>query len=126
MSNLDIVNITVSDAPKLVVLVDELNNPEGSNATISCSLGSGNLDGLTYEWFKNKSKLQNLQNKIKIETASENYHSLLRVLHLTPEDEGLYSCVARNRFGQDKISTKLNVNGELVYLETRKDMIGKI
>lgn len=112
MSNLDIVNITVSDAPKLVVLVDELNNPEGSNATISCSLGSGKLDGLSYDWFKNKERLYNDNYKIKIDTAVEKYQSVLRVLNLTSQDEGLYSCLAKNRFGQDKISTKLNVNGK--------------
>lgn len=111
ISNQDVVNITVSDAPKLVVLVDELNNPEETNATISCSLGSGKLQGLTYEWYRNKERLQSVPNKIIIDTARENYQSVLRILNLSSVDGGLYSCIAKNRFGQDKISTRLNVNG---------------
>lgn len=105
------VNITVSDAPKLVGLLDELNNPEGTNATITCSLGSGDLRGLTYEWFKDKDRLASETNKIRVDIPAENYQSVLRIFDLKQTDSALYTCIAKNRFGQDKISTKLNVKG---------------
>lgn len=108
------VNITVSDAPKLVGLLDELNNPEGTNATITCSIGSGNLHGLSYEWFKNDERLiDGGRGKVRIDTAPDNYISVLRLFNLEANDAGSYTCVAKNRFGQDKISTRLNVKGEL-------------
>lgn len=109
--NKDIVNITVSDAPKLIALVDELNNPEGTDTSIICSTGSGHLPSLSYEWFKDKHRLSASHGKIRIDSPPDNYHSVLRIFDLTQEDSGNYICIARNRFGQDKISTKLNVKG---------------
>lgn len=113
--NEDSVNITVSDAPKLIGLLDELNSPEGTNATITCSLGSGQLQGITYEWVKNKGdRVLPVPNKIKIDII-DNYQSMLRIIDLKLEDAALYTCIAKNRFGQDKISTKLNVQGKSLF-----------
>lgn len=109
---INIVNITVSNEPKLVELVEELNNPEDSNATITCSVGSGELQSLTYDWYKDEEKLSPRANKVRIDIPVDNYQSTLRIFNLKPSDAGLYSCIARNRFGQGKISTRLNVNGE--------------
>ena len=93
-------------------LLDELNIPEDTNATITCSIGSGDLRGLSYEWYKDKARLStgSLPN-VRIDIPIENYQSVLRVFNLKPSDGALYTCVAKNRFGQDKISTKLNVKG---------------
>lgn len=96
-------------------LVEELNNPEDTNATITCSVGSGELQGLTYDWFKDDQPLLTIPNKIRIDIPSDNYQSVLRVFFLKPSDSGLYSCVAKNRYGESKISTKLNVNGWYLY-----------
>lgn len=104
----------MSDAPKLVSLVEELNNPEDTNATITCSVGSGDLRSLSFEWFKDKERIYGGANKIRIDIPPDNYQSALRIFDLKPADSAVYSCVAKNRFGQDKISTKLNVKGELV------------
>lgn len=105
----------MSDAPKLVGVVDELNNPEDTNATITCSVGSGDLQGLSYEWYKDKERINGSQtNKIRVEIPSDNYQSVLRIFNLKSTDSALYTCIARNRFGQDKISTKLNVKGKQV------------
>ncbi|RYE93324.1 MAG: hypothetical protein EOO77_45640, partial [Oxalobacteraceae bacterium] len=71
------------------------------------------MQGLAYEWYKDDERLlegnSRTARKIRIEAPSDNYMSTLRVFNLEPSDAGLYSCVAKNRFGQDKISTKLNV-----------------
>lgn len=107
------VNITVSEAPKLVGILEELNIPEDSNATITCSLGSGKLEGLTYQWFKDKERLNVAENnKIRIEVPVDNYQSVLRIFDAKPTDSALYTCQASNRHGQDRITTKLNVRGE--------------
>lgn len=92
--------------------MDELNSPEATNATITCSLGSGQLDGLTYEWLKANERIRPVANKIKIDEVADGYQSMLRLINLKPEDAATYTCIAKNRFGQDKISTKLNVQGE--------------
>lgn len=106
------VNITVSDAPKLVGILEELNIPEESNATITCSLGSGKLEGLTYQWYKDKERLFASPSKVRIDAPIDNYQSVLRIVDLKPGDSALYTCLADNRYGQDKITTKLNVRGE--------------
>lgn len=93
-------------------LLDELNNPEDTNATITCSLGSGEMQSLSYEWFKDKERLYGNTDKFRIDVPSDNYQSVLRVFNLKPSDSALYTCIAKNRFGQDKISTKLNVQGK--------------
>lgn len=111
-----LVNITVSNAPKIVDPVERLNHPEGTNATFTCSIGSGDLTGLIYEWRKDDSVIgTGNTKKIRIMTSPENYQSVLRVLDLKPTDSGVYSCLARNKFGQDKVSTKLFVKGKQIY-----------
>lgn len=94
--------------------VERLNHPEGTNATFTCSIGSGDLSGLIYEWRKDDIILSPVgnQRKLRIMTMPENYQSVLRVIDLKPTDSGVYSCLAKNRFGQDKVSTKLTVKGK--------------
>lgn len=108
---LTLVNITVSKAPKLVNQVDRLNHPEGTNASLVCSIGSGEIEGLTFEWLRDDKKISP-SSKMRISVLPDNFNSILRVIDLKPEDSGLYSCVARNSYGQDKITTKLFVKGE--------------
>jgi hypothetical protein len=105
------VNITASQSPSLVDPVERLNHAEGTNATLTCSVGSGDLNGLTFEWFKDERKLAP-SSKYKIVVLPDNVNSILRVIDLKPDDSAVYSCVARNRFGQDRISTRLTVKGE--------------
>ena len=92
--------------------VERINHPEGTNAIFTCSIGSGELDGLTFEWFKDERKIISSSQKIRIATAPENYNSILRVIDLKQNDSGVYTCVARNPHGQDKISTNLIVKGK--------------
>lgn len=74
-------------------------------------MGSGDLNGLTFEWFKNEWRIV-ASDRHRILNAPENFNSILRVIDLKPDDSGLYSCIAKNAFGQDKISTKLLVKGK--------------
>lgn len=106
----------MSQAPKIVDLVDRLNHPEGTNASFTCSIGSGDLTDLIYEWRRDDKILSgsaSADHRIRIITAPDNFQSVLRVMDLRPADAGVYSCLARNKFGQDKINTRLNVKGEL-------------
>lgn len=108
---MSLVNITVSQAPKLLDQFERINHPESTNATLTCSLGSGDLEGLTLEWFKDDRKISPSP-KYKIVILPDNVISNLRVINLKPEDSAVYSCVAKNAFGQDRISTRLNVKGK--------------
>lgn len=107
--------ITVSGVPKIIGLVERFNHSETANATFFCSIDSGDLNGLLFEWRKDEVILNPSKDssKFRISTAPENSHSVLRVLNLTTKDAGTYSCLAKNRFGQDRVSTKLSVKGEL-------------
>lgn len=105
------VNITVSKSPKIVGFVDRLNHPEGTNATFTCSIGSGDLNGLTFEWSKDGQKIVPTS-KLRISVASENFNSILRVIDLKSNDSGTYSCSAQNQYGQDRINTRLFVKGK--------------
>lgn len=113
LSNNYSVNITVSKAPKIVDPVERLNHPEETNATFTCSIGSGDLNGLVYEWKKDDITVNQATNprKLKITTLPENYQSILRVIDLEPSDAGTYTCIARNKYGQDRVSTRLFVKG---------------
>lgn len=105
----------MSQAPKIVDLVDRINHPEGTNATFTCSVGSGDLNGLTYEWKKDGVALVVSgagSKKVRVMTVPENFQSTLRVTDLRPSDEGVYSCLARNNYGQDQINIRLNVKGK--------------
>jgi hypothetical protein len=107
----DPVNITASKAPKILDRAEILNYSEGTNGTLVCSIGSGELEDLTYEWLKDDKRIVSSQ-RYRISIAPENFNSILRVLDLRPDDSGTYSCVARNAFGKDKIAIKLSVKGE--------------
>lgn len=106
-------DITVSRAPRIVNAVDKLNHPEDTNATFTCSIGSGDLNGLVYEWRKDDQVITAKTNpgKLRIAVLPENYQSILRVIDLKPSDAGVYSCLAKNQYGQDRISTRLAVKG---------------
>lgn len=95
-------------------LVEKASHPEGTNATLTCSIGSGDLSSLVYEWRKNDSpiNLDSNPRKWRLTILPENYQSILRIIDLVPDDAGVYSCIARNKFGQDRTSTKIDVKGE--------------
>jgi len=93
--------------------VDRLNHPEGTSATFTCSIGSGELSDLKFEWFKDDQKIVSSNAKYKITILPENYNSILRIADLKPQDSATYSCLAKNPYGQDKISTQLFVKGKI-------------
>lgn len=107
-------NLTVTKAPKIVNLVDQFNQLEDTNATLTCSVGSGELEGLSYEWYKDDRKItpSSGSSKMRITVLPDNFQSILRVFNLKSIDSGTYSCIAKNSYGQDRTSTKLNVKGE--------------
>lgn len=53
--------------------------------------------------------------RVKVELLPNKEHSTLKIVNLTEADAARYSCVARNSFGVDKISTRLRVKGKFVF-----------
>lgn len=107
-------NITVSKAPKIVNAIDALNYPEDSNATITCTIASGELESLNFEWIRGDSQRISVNSRdprFKVSVWPDNFQSILRIFNLRKEDEGYYTCQAKNRFGVDKLVTKLTVKG---------------
>lgn len=99
--------------PKLLPILKDQSFQEGSTATLQCTVTSGNTKGLIYEWFIDSTFVSNLpENKIKIITDSNNEDSRLKIFNVSQTDVGTYTCVAKNGFGQDKVSTKLGVIGK--------------
>lgn len=113
-------------APKLTSATsDKISLGEGANATFTCTVASGDLAGLSYEWLRDdktrighnqqqqqhQQQYPNKQNKYRLSIGSDNFQSALRVIGLDQSDSGSYSCIARNQFGQDKVTTWLSVKG---------------
>lgn len=82
---------------------------------------AGELESSTLEWFKDDMRIPALA-KYKITAIPDNGVSILRVADLEMEDSGDYSCIAKNPFGQDRISIKLSVKGESVFGRKRSDI----
>lgn len=70
---------------------------------------------MSYEWRKDDLIVggdSSANKKIRIVTAPDNFQSTLRVIDLKPSDAGVYSCLAKNKHGQDRVYTQLNVKGK--------------
>jgi hypothetical protein len=96
-------------APKLLFLVNNINQTEGTKSQIFCAVQSGSPP-LFFQWFKNDRILvPNPESNFRIDTSQENSNLIIAKLHRS--DSGNYSCLVRNTFGSDSQSVLLNVRG---------------
>lgn len=113
--NITIIVCQQEGGPKLGTTFRDVVKEEGAYATLSCSIGAGNKDSLIFEWYKNNNLIDYEQNgRIRNIVDSDLEESKLKLSNLTRDDEGTYTCVARNKFGSDKILIKLKIKGEFL------------
>lgn len=107
-------------APKLVDIAREFTHLEGANVTLVCSLSSGDIESLSFDWLKDDSLItsttasgdsSSINNRLKIDVLPNKEHSTLKITDLNESDGARYACIARNLHGSDKVSTKLRVKG---------------
>lgn len=108
--------LSQSAAPKLIQLHREHVFDESQTASIVCSLISGDTESLSYEWLKNDVALKLNPSKVKVTLDSNNEDSRIKIFNVSEVDAGVYSCIAKNKFGKDRVSTSLNVRGSLARL----------
>lgn len=66
-----------------------------------------------FQWDKNNRILESAKNNVKIENG-ENF-SLLILKNISIENDGNYTCTAKNRYGSSKHSAYLNVKGKIFF-----------
>lgn len=107
--------------PKLVDIKSDFTHLEGSNITIVCSISSGNTENLSFDWLKDDIVLNGHENsllqssRLRIDVLPNKEHSTLKILNLNEDDAAKYTCLAKNQFGQDKVTTRIKVKGEIGY-----------
>lgn len=95
------------EKPKLVDLPKKIEQLMDKSYALTCILSFGEQP-IHFEWFKNNQPLR------KNERFSIDHHEMLSSVSLRKlqqNDSGIYSCVAKNQFGTDSISTQLLVLG---------------
>ncbi|VIO88235.1 Uncharacterized protein BM_BM11652 [Brugia malayi] len=93
--------LQVTAPPKILTFIDELKVIEGQGQTIRCEISGTPMPKV--EWLKNGQSFN-----ASIAQSSSNLH----YLHLSEaqmSDAGRYTCVARNRAGEHRMTTELDV-----------------
>lgn len=89
----------------------------GDTAVVSCVVRKGGAEPFHLEWSKDGRPVDQMTRL----SASNHFHSIstLTIRDITPEDNGNYTCVARNADGTDESSAVLKISG--IY-ESRQDV----
>ncbi|XP_054710805.1 cell adhesion molecule Dscam2-like [Uloborus diversus] len=104
------VKLTVFEYPVVDRIVDHVTIERGHTAQLSC-IASGDPP-LTYIWMRNKVSLAEQPDLLERVSFSElpsqeHVQFTLSISNTKIEDEGIYTCVARNDFGSDKKEVRL-------------------
>lgn len=104
--------------PKFVPVVAQVDKLEESNVTLICIVESGDLSDINYRWYKDGKQIfssnpnNDVKYKIEKSLGSSEYVSL-KIFKLSANDSGSYTCDAKNKYGTDTKTTKLNVKRKL-------------
>lgn len=107
-----------AEAPRFTVPLSNVDDlREGDNAHLEARLTPTDDQDLTVEWFKNNMPLMS---GTRIRTINDFGFVVLEMSPVYPEDSGVYSCRARNRFGEAVTSCTLKCQGKRsIILETQ-------
>ena len=84
---------------------------EGTFQVFTCSINSGSLP-VSFAFLLNGKPIAAESSDVKIDTLNAKF-SLLTLQNIRRSDGGVYSCVAKNRFGSDSATWTLTVNGNV-------------
>ena len=96
-------------APKLGDIIRQKNLTIGSHFQVYCAVEKGSLP-VFFEWFKNSNSLKpspDVNYKIEFTKIS----STLIIENVEINDQGNYTCIAKNPFGSDSKIVLLNIKG---------------
>ena len=103
-------------SPKLEEFNPKRSQKVETKFSLHCSPQEGSKP-FQFEWRKNGLVLKDTDPGFKIDSNGD--ESLFTIFKLDPKDSANYSCMVRNKFGQDSQSTALIVKGlpNLIFLE---------
>lgn len=85
---------------------------EGKVVSVTC-LAISEDKPIHFQWDKNGQILGSTKNNITIENSDK--FSVLILNNVSIENDGNYTCTAKNRYGSSKHSAYLNVKGKMAF-----------
>ncbi len=105
-------SISSGEPPRLnKVTLSNITTAEGTFQAFMCSINLGALP-VTFTYLHNGKPISEESSDVKIDTSNAKF-SFLTLHHIRRSDGGVYSCVAKNRFGSDSATWTLTVNGNV-------------
>ncbi len=100
----------LQQAPKFVQPLEPCARYEGQPGHFECRVTPISDPKLTIQWFKDGKPLP-FANRFS-QTVDFGFVSL-DIAYAYPEDQGVYTCVAKNQLGQDQTAAELRVQGNV-------------
>ncbi|RWS18802.1 Down syndrome cell adhesion molecule-like protein, partial [Leptotrombidium deliense] len=91
---------------------------ENNRFRVLCSVTKGSP--LKYEWLKDGKPL-NLDSRVRIESTDSD--SIITIDKVTREDQGNYTCFAKNSYGQDAYTVFLPIKVAMKWIEEPNDVV---
>ncbi|KAL1425981.1 hypothetical protein MTO96_018689 [Rhipicephalus appendiculatus] len=101
------IRITISEPPKVIPFAFDKALSEGQNTVVTCTIREGSKP-VQLQWLKDGHEVVG-SGAVKLIK-----HETILVLSIEPvrvADSGNYTCVARNKYGYDRYTSALQVNG---------------
>ncbi|GIY67333.1 titin [Caerostris darwini] len=113
-------SITVRDMPVIEKFQFKENVKEDDFVSVVCLVKSG-TQPITFIWYKNGNQLKMLNKGVSLENSP--VISALILNSVTSEDDGNYTCTAKNSFGSDHHSAVLKIRAPPKWIAKPTDII---
>ncbi|CAB4067573.1 TTN [Lepeophtheirus salmonis] len=101
--------VIITEAPQFGHVLKDLNLEEGQPAHFETTLTPVNDANMRVEWYCNGKPIPQGH---RFRTTYDFGFVALDILYAYPEDNGNYTCIAKNAIGEDSISCNLSVQGK--------------